>query len=152
MSKRLFRSQKEKMIGGVCGGLAEYFDIDPVIVRALFIVATLAWGAALIGYIILWIIVPFSPIVHEVKTDPVSKPEINIESEEEIHQREEKKQKKRVLLGSAIIIFGTLLLFDNLFYIVDFEMLLSFALIGVGAYILFKSSKSESSGGIHESN
>jgi phage shock protein PspC (stress-responsive transcriptional regulator) len=45
------------MIGGVCGGFAEYFDIDPVIVRLIWIAAGLA-GAGILAYIIAWIIIP----------------------------------------------------------------------------------------------
>lgn len=57
-SKRLYRSTKDKMLGGVCGGIAEYFDVDPTLVRLAWILLTLAWGAGLILYIIAWIIVP----------------------------------------------------------------------------------------------
>ncbi len=59
--KRLFRT--EKKIAGVCGGLGEYFEIDPTIVRLLVIVAALATAVApvLIGYVIAWIVVPARP-------------------------------------------------------------------------------------------
>lgn len=58
MERRLFRSKKESMIGGVCGGLAIYFNIDPSLVRLFFVLLLLAGGAAVPVYIILWIIVP----------------------------------------------------------------------------------------------
>jgi phage shock protein PspC (stress-responsive transcriptional regulator) len=58
MEKRLQRSRTEKMIAGVCGGLAEYFDVDPTIVRVLWVVLTLFGGAGILLYIILWIIMP----------------------------------------------------------------------------------------------
>ena len=57
MAKRLTRS-KEKMIAGVCGGLANYFDIDPTIIRILFVVIAFAGGASLLAYLIMWVIVP----------------------------------------------------------------------------------------------
>ncbi|MBU5689682.1 MAG: PspC domain-containing protein [Candidatus Aenigmatarchaeota archaeon] len=56
--KRLYRSEKEKVLGGVCGGIGEYFNIDPVIVRLLWILFTLFLGAGVILYIIAWIIIP----------------------------------------------------------------------------------------------
>lgn len=59
--KRIYRSKKEKIIAGVCGGIAEYFDIDPVIVRLVFIALILASFSSLIFYIIAWIIVPVNP-------------------------------------------------------------------------------------------
>jgi len=58
--KRLYRQPKNKMIGGVCTGLSEYFDIDPVIIRVLF-VASLFIGMGFLLYIILWIIIPKVP-------------------------------------------------------------------------------------------
>ncbi len=58
MNKRLYRSRKSRMIAGVCGGIGEYFDIDPTIVRLAWVVFTLVWGAGLLAYIIAWIIVP----------------------------------------------------------------------------------------------
>ena len=59
--KRLFRQSKDKMIGGVCTGLGEYFDIDPVIVRVLFAIALFLGTMGFWLYIILWIIVPKAP-------------------------------------------------------------------------------------------
>jgi phage shock protein C len=61
--KRLHRSRTEKMIGGVCGGLAEYFNIDPTLVRVLWIVLTLMPlpGSGLLAYIILWAVMPLDP-------------------------------------------------------------------------------------------
>lgn len=59
--KRLYRSRKEKVIAGVCGGLAEYFAIDPTWVRLAFILLFFLGGSALLIYIIMWLIVPLSP-------------------------------------------------------------------------------------------
>jgi len=46
------------MVAGVCGGLANYFDIDPTIIRILFVVIAFAGGASLLAYLIMWVIVP----------------------------------------------------------------------------------------------
>lgn len=58
MQARLTRSTSESMVAGVCGGLAEYFAIDPVIVRLLFVVVTLTSGFGLPIYLVLWMIMP----------------------------------------------------------------------------------------------
>ena len=58
--KRLYRQMNSKMIGGVCMGLSEYFEIDPVIIRVLFVFAFFL-GMGFLLYIILWIIVPKNP-------------------------------------------------------------------------------------------
>ena len=61
-SKRLYRSRTDSKIAGVCGGLAEYFGIDPTIVRVIFVVLLLPGGLpGLIPYLLLWIVVPLAP-------------------------------------------------------------------------------------------
>lgn len=57
-SRHLSRSKKEKVIGGVCGGLSNYFNIDPTIIRIALALITLAWGAGIIVYLLLWAILP----------------------------------------------------------------------------------------------
>ena len=59
--KRLYRSRHDKKISGVCGGIADYFNIDPVIVRLLWVVVTLFWGVGIIAYIIAALIIPEEP-------------------------------------------------------------------------------------------
>ena len=64
-SKRLYRSRIDRMIAGVCGGLAKYFDIDPTIVRVLFVVSIFIGGGGILAYIILWIVVPEEQIIFQ---------------------------------------------------------------------------------------
>ena len=59
--KRLMRSSRDKKIGGVCAGLADYFDLDPTIVRIVWLLAFLCGGAGLLVYIVLWIVMPLDP-------------------------------------------------------------------------------------------
>jgi len=63
--KKLYRSVTNRVIGGVAGGLSEYFDIDVVIVRLLFVMLLLFSGGGLLAYIILWIVVPGRPVLPE---------------------------------------------------------------------------------------
>jgi phage shock protein C len=56
---RLYRSRSQKMISGVCGGLGEYFDVDPVLIRLLFVVTAFISGVGILAYLVLWIVVPF---------------------------------------------------------------------------------------------
>ena len=59
--RKLYRSRKERMIAGICGGLSEHFGIDPTWIRLIFILLFFAGGCALLVYLILWIIVPLAP-------------------------------------------------------------------------------------------
>lgn len=67
--KKLYRSSTNKKIAGVCGGLAEYFDIDATIVRIIFVILLLPGGfPGLIPYLILWAVMPLRPT--DIGTDP----------------------------------------------------------------------------------
>ncbi|MBI4809917.1 MAG: PspC domain-containing protein [Ignavibacteriales bacterium] len=59
--RRLYKSRRNKVIDGVCGGIAEYFDVDPTIVRLLWVLLTLMGGSGFILYIIAMIIMPVNP-------------------------------------------------------------------------------------------
>lgn len=63
MAKKLYRSIDDKKIAGVCGGLGEYFDIDPTIIRLALVALVLAGGSGVLAYILAWIIVPEQPQV-----------------------------------------------------------------------------------------
>lgn len=57
MAKRISRSIDRK-VGGVCGGIAEYFNIDPTIIRLIWVILALAYGTGIFAYIICWIVIP----------------------------------------------------------------------------------------------
>src|SRR5271157_6449071 len=59
--KRLMRSSRDKKIGGVCAGLADYFDLDPTIVRIVWLLAIFFAGTGFLVYLILWIVLPVAP-------------------------------------------------------------------------------------------
>jgi phage shock protein C len=60
--KKLWRSRQNRKIAGVCGGLAEYFNMDPFWIRFLFVVFFLLGGSALLVYVIMWMLIPIEPI------------------------------------------------------------------------------------------
>lgn len=61
MQKRFYLSQKDKKIGGVCGGLGEYFNIDSLLIRVGFIAAFFCLCTGVMAYIILWLLAPKQP-------------------------------------------------------------------------------------------
>ena len=58
MQKKFYLSQSDKKIGGVCGGLAEYFDVDPFMVRQVVFLAVFVGGLSLWIYILIWLLAP----------------------------------------------------------------------------------------------
>ena len=89
MMKKLYRSKKDSMIAGVCGGIAEYFDVDSTLIRLLAVIVALLGGAGVVVYIIAWIIVPQKP--EQVSDDKFDKRE---ESKEKIKKEAEEVVKE----------------------------------------------------------
>ena len=56
--RKLYRSRTQRMIAGVCGGLAEYFNLDATLMRVLFLLLAVFGGSGLVIYVVMWIIVP----------------------------------------------------------------------------------------------
>ena len=68
-TKRLYRSRSQRMIGGVCGGLGSFLDIDPTIVRVVLAILTFPFPATILAYFILLLVVPEEPL-NLPPTDP----------------------------------------------------------------------------------
>lgn len=64
--KKLYRSRKDTKIAGVCGGIAEYFNVDSTIIRLLAVLTIFFGGGGIIAYIIAWIIIPLEPVEEEL--------------------------------------------------------------------------------------
>ena len=100
MAKKIYRSRKDSIIGGVCGGIAEYFDIDPTLIRLLAILIVFLGGVGVIAYIIAWVIIPQNP-EQEAKMDKKSTPEEYVSADQEAG----KEDNQRYVWGGLILIF-----------------------------------------------
>ena len=60
-TRRLYRSRTNRKLAGVCGGLAQYLNTDPTLIRVLFVVLALLGGPGLVIYLLMWILVPEEP-------------------------------------------------------------------------------------------
>ena len=76
LSKRLYLSRRENSIAGVCGGIAEWLEIDPTIVRLIFVALAVAGGPGLLIYIVLWIVIPEEPEFIETSAEKVKHDEM----------------------------------------------------------------------------
>lgn len=61
--KRLYRSEDDRLIAGVAGGLGEFLDIDPTIIRLIFAFSILLGGTGLLAYLVMWLVVPEEAVV-----------------------------------------------------------------------------------------
>ncbi len=151
MSKKLYRSRKNRTIGGVAAGLAEYFDIDPTLVRIIFVVSLFLGGSGVIAYILLWIIVPEEPYpvftsagtaeTAAGATGQNTDPNTAAQYEEYSRKTEERKKKRLIFLGIGLILLGLFFLADNFIPHIHFTDFLSLVLIAVGIGLLINSKK-----------
>lgn len=72
--KKLYRSKGDRKIGGVCGGIAEYFGIDSTLIRLIAVILIFVSGAGLIAYIVAWAIIPERPSHIDVSFEAESEP------------------------------------------------------------------------------
>ena len=111
MAKKLYRSRKDSMIGGVCGGIGEYFDIDSTLVRLLAILIVFLGGVGVIVYIIAWIIIPQNPEqTIDNNEETIGEKEINIDRSED-----QKGNHKHIWGGLILIFLGLFFLLRSLF-------------------------------------
>ncbi len=167
MNKKLYRSNRDKMLGGVAGGLAEYFAIDPTLVRIIFVVSLFAGGAGVLAYIILWIVVPEEPYAFaspnagsggipgtESKPGTEGNPETagtesgsqGEESAQPDYQKyyqamAEQKHKRSSIFGVVLVGVGLLFLLDNFVPRIHFGDFWPLLLVAVGVGLLLNARK-----------
>ncbi len=145
MQKKWYRSRNDKMIGGVAGGIADYFEIDPVIVRIIFVCA-LFFGAGILAYILLWIIIPEEPFTIEndnsnssTNSEQKSTSEQRTTSEnmeENGEQVTSNKTRTSYIFGGILVVLGVILLFNNF---ISFDAFWPLIFIALGVALIFKS-------------
>ncbi len=134
MKKKLYRSSRGKVIAGVCTGLGEYFEIDPVLIRALFIIALLSGGIGITLYFVLWIIMPSEETVFS--SQPPTEPSEISETDNSIFSE---KHKGAVLTGLVLVGLGMFFLIREFFPMLSFKYMLPIVLIAIGAVIIFNA-------------
>jgi len=140
--RRLYRSRTHKVIGGVAGGLGEYLDIDPVLVRIMFVVVAFAGGSGIIAYIIAWIIIPEQPGESTMSTPidpqqpgtppPTPKPE-------------NPPQRGSVVGGLVLVVLGLLFLGDQFLPDFHFGDWWPLILVAIGAGMLYRAVRPSNS-------
>ncbi len=134
MKKKLYRSSRGKVIAGVCTGLGEYFEIDPVLVRALFVIALFSGGIGATFYFVLWIIMPSEETVFS--SQPPTEPSEISETDDRVFSE---KHKGAVLTGLVLVGLGIFFLIREFFPMLSFKYMLPLILIAIGSVIVFNA-------------
>lgn len=115
-TRRLFRSEGNKVIGGVSSGLGEYFQIDPTIIRIIFILLIFFGGSGIFIYLILWAVVPSESDTKKQSTDAIMS---NFEDMKQSARsmadkiKSNPENKNQSFLAIILVLLGALFLFDN---------------------------------------
>jgi phage shock protein C len=140
-AKTLYRSRENAMIGGVCAGLAEYFNIDISLVRLATVILIFPGGLSIWAYIIAWIIVPQKPLAAAAAQDmqPGQNQGAGLE-QGDIAAPAESTDKAKFIIGGILIAMGVLFLLNtfNVFVWFSFFKLWPVVLIVIGLVVLLK--------------
>ena len=137
--KRLYRSRTHRVIGGVAGGIGEYFDVDPVLVRILFIVTLFAGGSGLLAYIIAWIIIPEQPRESAMTTSP-NPQQANVPPQPQQPPKPEEAHRRGGIVGGLVLlVLGLLFLGQNFLPDFNFGDWWPLILVAIGAGLLYKA-------------
>jgi len=139
MTKRLYRSRKEKMIAGVAGGIAEYLELDPVFVRIAFVCLIFFHGAGIIIYFVSALIIPKEELFATEQPEDEKQNRV-VEKQAEKAKRKSYMEK---IVGAILIILGVIFLADNLLIDIDFENIFPLVLIAIGSWMVYNTFKKE---------
>ena len=132
MEKKLYRSRKDSVIGGVCGGLAEYFNLDKSLMRIIWAIAMFAGGIGFLPYIIAWIVIPEEPISRDGSVEIID----NVRGQGSMDADTTTR-----VIGAILVGIGTFFLFRNYLPWLRLDRLWPFAFIVLGLYMLIGGRK-----------
>ncbi|MEZ4813297.1 MAG: PspC domain-containing protein [Caldisericia bacterium] len=152
--KRLYKSRSDRVISGVCGGIAKYFSVDPTLIRVIWVISFLIGGVGFFGYIIAMIIIPTEPYsqkgsdkkvdVFESNTSSFSDDGFDTDSSFLNIDKSKAKSSLPIILGAVLIGFGILVLASTLGFF-DFRILgkifIPVVIIGLGLFFVLNSKK-----------
>lgn len=142
-STHLTRSLHHRIIGGVAGGIADFFHIDPFFIRLAFILSSIFGGSGVIIYLVLWLVLPSSKDAEPFTKESIEENVSDIKQKAEFltqHFKKPHSNESKWNWGLVILIIGILLLLNNtgLFYIFHSHILWPLFFIGIGVYLLLK--------------
>lgn len=148
MKQTLYRARKNRIFGGVASGLGDYLNIDPIIIRVIFIVSIFLSGIGILLYIILWIVVPEENIYSAYGAKP-PEPQVRSEKQDNINVEgvftsdyiPKRNNNGTFILGIILIIAGLFFLGVEIFSFLNFTDLFPLIAIGIGIGLIYNSLK-----------
>ena len=141
--KKLERNPMNKVIGGVCSGLAEYFNLDVALVRVLFVIALLFASFGFWLYVILWIVIPERKISFDFNNTQKSEDQ-NQQYEDQssdVTAEDNKQKTTTVFAGVFVVLIGVIFLINNFIPISWVWKLWPLVLVSIGVIMIVNASK-----------
>jgi phage shock protein C len=134
-SKRIYRSRKDRVIAGVCGGFAEYLDVDPALVRLIMVILIFVNGIGLLLYLIAWFIIPLEPASESDENSAIDRDHL-----EKSEKGPESTGKARMIVGMVLITLGILFLINQYVVWLSWDLIWPIVLILTGIYLIVNGS------------
>jgi len=153
MPERVYRSVRDKMIGGVCGGLADYFRVDVTLVRLIALVALFAGGVGFLAYLAAWVIIPIYPSDQEGYTgnykrevgDVVKEVVSDVEEAAKDfgrHESHESHENRTKIAGGVLVVLGVVFLLEHWFpFWFNMSKMWPIILIFIGLVIIVRGGR-----------
>ena len=142
MPERLFRSTQEKMLGGVCGGLADYFSVDVTLVRLIVLVAAFAGGVGIPVYLVAWVIIPVNPHEHGGQIIKGMALEDKDATQGFKLDKQETHKNRSKMAGIILVCLGAYFLFERFLpYWFNMNKMWPLLLILIGIAIIYKGGR-----------
>jgi phage shock protein C len=133
VEKRLYRSRVNRTIAGVCGGLGEYFAVDPVFIRIAAVLLIFADGIGLLGYLIAWLVIPKRPLETAAETQSVDYASWN-----------------KYIPGAVLIIVGLIVIAHQHYWWWHLERFWPLLFIAFGLLLIFRAGVRHQKENSHE--
>jgi len=154
MNTKLYRSRTNTMIGGVCGGLGRYLNLDPVLVRLVFVVLALANGVGVLIYLVLWFITPVEDQAETATLEDTARTSAGEMADRARLMGEDLRRamttpnpQAGMIIGAVLIALGLIFLLRNIspewMWWLDFDVLWPLVLVAIGAVLLLRRAKGE---------
>ena len=146
--RKLCRSTHDRIIAGVCAGLAEHFETDPVLLRVIFVVLAFAGGSGVLLYVILWLVLPDENFVGSARAQAQPLHSSAYHGARRLSSLDDHLADLRArmqgshnhahgFLGTIVVIFGAFLLLDGFYPQINFSQVIGIIVILFGVVLIF---------------
>lgn len=143
LPKRLYRSTQNRVLAGVCGGLGEYFNVDPTLIRVAFIIMCFGGGAGVLAYVVLWLVIPErgqegKPLDERAQA---AAEEMKTKAEGVVQDvRKQDRTSGRMIFGVILIALGVMALGNSIipWHWMRWDIFWALIIVAIGASIIVK--------------